>query len=263
MTKDEAIIELRNGKVLRHRFFTDEEYVFEKDGLYHFEDGVKCKPSEFWGYRIDISWDTDWELVNRPSPNTEQPTGETENDKAFRISEEIFAMYKQLPPCNLKKHLDGWFGLSTQSAKSEDEIERLRKAGYALIHLHLLIKDKDDSINAPTPEKVQKAIDEFTEALDKLPYIEPSTKSNPVNKEEVIKWIGENKTQIMYVGQDAEKLKGIFPNGTDFVNVDKLKHFLLSLPSTQDKGEKCTHPKEWCYKSADGSWCEKCGEQFS
>lgn len=64
MTKDEAIIAMREGKVVRHRHFTDEEYMFELNGLYHFEDKVKCAPKEFWGYRTDISWDTDWELAN-------------------------------------------------------------------------------------------------------------------------------------------------------------------------------------------------------
>lgn len=52
----------------------------------------------------------------------------------------------------------------------KEEIERLRKAGYSLLHLHLLLKYNDDSANKPTPEKVKIAIDEFTDALDKLPY---------------------------------------------------------------------------------------------
>ena len=64
MRKEEAIVALSEGKVVSHRYFTAEEYMLEKDGLYCFEDGVKCSPKEFWSLRTDLTWESDWEIFN-------------------------------------------------------------------------------------------------------------------------------------------------------------------------------------------------------
>jgi len=73
MTKDEAILAMREGKKVTHRYFTPDEFVYMdgknislngNDLYYFFEDGVKVSATEFWKYRTDASFETDWEIYN-------------------------------------------------------------------------------------------------------------------------------------------------------------------------------------------------------
>ena len=64
MTKDEAIQELRNGKTLTHRFFSDDEAIRQpraEIGEYEFEDGVKTSATIFWHFRQQDYWNNGWE----------------------------------------------------------------------------------------------------------------------------------------------------------------------------------------------------------
>lgn len=48
MTKEEAIRAMSEGKKVRHRYFSKDEWVtINSSGLYEFEDGVKVGPSLF------------------------------------------------------------------------------------------------------------------------------------------------------------------------------------------------------------------------
>jgi hypothetical protein len=63
MTKEEAIQEMRAGKKVTHRYFSPEEWVtMGTEGQIVLEDGVECSPEEFWQWRTDDSYKTDWEL---------------------------------------------------------------------------------------------------------------------------------------------------------------------------------------------------------
>jgi len=62
MTKKEAIIAMKEGKLLTHKYFSKEEWVTIIDGQIHFEDGVSCSEEEFWKYRTDWWWNDDWKL---------------------------------------------------------------------------------------------------------------------------------------------------------------------------------------------------------
>ncbi len=64
MDKFEATAAMKEGKKVRHRFFSSDEWVTIKDGKYVFEDGVVCSPEEFWRYRNLPQWNDDWEIVN-------------------------------------------------------------------------------------------------------------------------------------------------------------------------------------------------------
>lgn len=67
MTKDEAILEMMKGKKVRHRFFTDNEWMMILDkvkNIYLFEDGVEISAQMFWMDRRDGMWNTDWEIYN-------------------------------------------------------------------------------------------------------------------------------------------------------------------------------------------------------
>lgn len=65
MTKHEAIIAMMEGKKVRHRFFSSDEWMTKtEDGMYLFEDGVKCTPSMFWMDRIGKEWNSGWEIFN-------------------------------------------------------------------------------------------------------------------------------------------------------------------------------------------------------
>lgn len=66
MTKEEAISQMKAGKKLTHRYFTAEEWVkTDATGMiYILEDGVECSPQEFWQWRTDEAWNSDWEIFN-------------------------------------------------------------------------------------------------------------------------------------------------------------------------------------------------------
>jgi hypothetical protein len=62
MTKQEAISLMKSGKKLSHKHFTDDEWVkTDATGMiYILEDGVELTPDEFWQWRTDIAWESDW-----------------------------------------------------------------------------------------------------------------------------------------------------------------------------------------------------------
>jgi hypothetical protein len=65
MTKIEAIIAMRDGKKVRHKFFaTDEWMMLTPSGLYLFEDGNVCPSLLFWQDRRGIEWNDNWFLYN-------------------------------------------------------------------------------------------------------------------------------------------------------------------------------------------------------
>lgn len=63
MNKDEAIKAMKSGKIVRHRSFTDIEWVKWNGLKYEFEDGVKVWPEHFWEHRTHKAWETDWSIV--------------------------------------------------------------------------------------------------------------------------------------------------------------------------------------------------------
>ena len=63
MNKQEAIAELMAGKMIRHRYFSSDEWMKMSEGYILFEDGNQCTPIEFWRSRTDDSWDTGWSIV--------------------------------------------------------------------------------------------------------------------------------------------------------------------------------------------------------
>lgn len=55
MTKEEAIRAMSEGKKVRHRYFSKDEWVtINSSGLY--EDGIKVDSSLFWMDRQDSYW---------------------------------------------------------------------------------------------------------------------------------------------------------------------------------------------------------------
>lgn len=61
MTKEEAIKAMSEGKKVRHKYFSAEEWVTMKNGEYLFEDGYSVLPELFWYDRQDSYWNNDWE----------------------------------------------------------------------------------------------------------------------------------------------------------------------------------------------------------
>jgi hypothetical protein len=64
MTKDEAIQAMNEGKTVRHRYFSDDEWMKKNsNNSYIFEDGVICPVNMFWSDRYQPDWEFDWEIV--------------------------------------------------------------------------------------------------------------------------------------------------------------------------------------------------------
>jgi hypothetical protein len=67
MSKAEAIEAMKDGKKVTHRYFSPEEWMTMKKSylegwMIHLEDSVICSPAEFWRWRTDPTFDTDWSI---------------------------------------------------------------------------------------------------------------------------------------------------------------------------------------------------------
>lgn len=59
-SKAEAIELMKKGVKMRHRYFSDHEWATMEFGKIVLEDGVRCSPFEFWRWRTNEVWNTDW-----------------------------------------------------------------------------------------------------------------------------------------------------------------------------------------------------------
>lgn len=67
MTKQEALEAMRNGKKVRHDYYTPDEFLFiNKDGKFQTEDGCihGYTGDEFWS--VWQKWPDGWEVVTEP-----------------------------------------------------------------------------------------------------------------------------------------------------------------------------------------------------
>jgi hypothetical protein len=64
MTKAEAIEAMKNGRKVRHTYFSSDEWASMDMGLIVLEDGVTCEPDEFWKWRKAPMFDNGWSIVN-------------------------------------------------------------------------------------------------------------------------------------------------------------------------------------------------------
>jgi hypothetical protein len=63
MTKLEAIKAMQEGRKVTHRYFDEKEWVtMGRQGEIILEDGVECSPAEFWKWRTNPAYETDWEI---------------------------------------------------------------------------------------------------------------------------------------------------------------------------------------------------------
>jgi len=65
MNKQEAIQAMLEGKKVTHRYFTDDEWVTMENGKIVFEDGIRCSPEEFWKWRTEECFETDWSIYDK------------------------------------------------------------------------------------------------------------------------------------------------------------------------------------------------------
>ncbi len=62
MTKEQAIQALKDGYKVTHRYFTDEEWVIERNGSYIDEQGLVLSISDFWKYRQAEWYNDGWDI---------------------------------------------------------------------------------------------------------------------------------------------------------------------------------------------------------
>lgn len=60
MTKQEAIIKMKQGEKLTHTHFTPDEFITMKDGKIIDENEYELDFNEFWKYRTHIEWEDGW-----------------------------------------------------------------------------------------------------------------------------------------------------------------------------------------------------------
>lgn len=64
MTKQEAIWAMEEGKRVRHRYFSLDEWISLVDRRIISEDGVRH--DSFWELHADAAYETDWEIFSVP-----------------------------------------------------------------------------------------------------------------------------------------------------------------------------------------------------
>lgn len=70
MTKEEAIKEMKNGKKITHKWFSNNEWMTIDKGQILLQDGVICDYYEFWNGRFQIGWKDGYEFFINPNSNT-------------------------------------------------------------------------------------------------------------------------------------------------------------------------------------------------
>lgn len=63
MTKQEIITALKLGATVRHRYFSDEEYIKANEFGELIDERGNIMGAEFWELRQQPSWETDWSIV--------------------------------------------------------------------------------------------------------------------------------------------------------------------------------------------------------
>lgn len=64
-TKIEAIELMKQGVIMTHSTFTNDETITMKESKFEFEDGCRCTPEEFWKYRKGEIWQKGWSIKSQ------------------------------------------------------------------------------------------------------------------------------------------------------------------------------------------------------
>lgn len=67
MTKEQAIEAMKEGKKVRHRYFSEHEWMMMGRRGLVFENKVSCSFTEFWQRRRTTEWEVGWSIVDGPS----------------------------------------------------------------------------------------------------------------------------------------------------------------------------------------------------
>lgn len=62
LSKSEAIKALAEGKKVTHRYFTDDEFIYQEGDYYVDENGYRFKPELFWWDRKSEIFEIGWSL---------------------------------------------------------------------------------------------------------------------------------------------------------------------------------------------------------
>lgn len=63
MTRQEAIAAMREGKKVRHLYFSEEEWITMENGEIVTEEGYSANADEFWYYRRHENFNDNWSIV--------------------------------------------------------------------------------------------------------------------------------------------------------------------------------------------------------
>lgn len=64
MKKEAAIVWMKRGAKMEHRYFSTGEWMtYNELGMVCLEDGVVCTPEEFWKWRTSAVFDEGWDFL--------------------------------------------------------------------------------------------------------------------------------------------------------------------------------------------------------
>jgi len=65
LTKEQAKSALTQGAYIKHKYFTDSEYLYFEQGLLKDEKGYHLDWKDFWRHKDNECFDRDWYIVSR------------------------------------------------------------------------------------------------------------------------------------------------------------------------------------------------------
>lgn len=65
LSLEQAKEQLRLGKTVQHRYFSDHEYISQQGCMIITEEGYKCEQSEFWKYRQGEGFASGWKIIEK------------------------------------------------------------------------------------------------------------------------------------------------------------------------------------------------------
>lgn len=64
LSKEDAILAIKKGYWVQHRYFDDNEMISMKGPKIIDENGLEMDYDQFWKYRSEPKWDKDWLLLS-------------------------------------------------------------------------------------------------------------------------------------------------------------------------------------------------------
>lgn len=162
MTKEDAIQAMSNGYFVRHRHFSDNEYIGIVGGRIITEEGYRTDLIEFFRWRTDESWNTDWSIVKDKVP-IEIPNEYNviaHKSQSIDLPDQIVVEGRQIGKAQVQRILENKIknkGGKIIKQPSIKSTERMNSNKFGLMGLFLAMMGAGRQSDQVLDEQIQKA----------------------------------------------------------------------------------------------------------